>query len=65
MSMVVNTSNDTEVQVRKRYLIHQLKKLGLEKTADGRSLYDLTLYSLEWVHIEEKNKMARAMGERS
>lgn len=48
----------TEVQARKQYLIKKLNKLGIHQSRDGRRLTDLSLYSLEWVHIQELNKVA-------
>lgn len=54
---------ESEVMTRKRFLIDQLKIMGLDKAKDGRRLEDLSLYSLEWMHIEEKSKAANAYGE--
>ncbi|MEN2765813.1 Fur-regulated basic protein FbpA [Ornithinibacillus xuwenensis] len=54
---------DSEVKARKNYLIGQLRKMGIEKAKDGRSLGDLSLYSLEWMYVEEINKAAKAYGE--
>ncbi|WP_255247367.1 hypothetical protein [Paucisalibacillus globulus] len=53
----------TEITARKNYLIRQLRILGLELAPDGRMLEDLSLYTLEWMHVEEKNKAAKAYGE--
>jgi len=55
-------TSEAEVQKRKNYLVSEMNKLGVDRTRDGRKVNALSLYSLEWVHIEEKNKMARAMG---
>ncbi|WP_245604767.1 hypothetical protein [Paucisalibacillus globulus] len=54
---------ETEVEARKNYLIRQLRFLGLELSIDGRMLEDLSLYTLEWMHVEEKNKAAKAFGD--
>lgn len=54
---------ETEVKSRRKYLIQEIKKMGLEQARDGRRLEDLSLYSLEWMHIEEKSKAAKAFSE--
>jgi hypothetical protein len=54
---------DSEVKARKNYLICQLRKMGIEMAKDGRNLDDLSLYSLEWMYVEEINKAAKAYGE--
>ncbi|MFC2948556.1 hypothetical protein [Virgibacillus sediminis] len=56
---------DREINARKRLLIQQLGILGKSQSRDGRRLQDLSLYSLEWMHIEEKQKSANAFGEKS
>lgn len=45
----------TESEKRKQYLINELRKLGRFPNAERWNLSDL-----EWVHIKEKNKEARA-----
>jgi hypothetical protein len=54
---------ETEITARKNFLIRQLRILGLELSPDGRMLEDLSLYTLEWMHVEEQNKAARAYGD--
>lgn len=56
---------NTEVQQRKDYLTRQLNKLGIYRyPASDISLNDLSLSQLEWMHVEELNKAARAYQER-
>ncbi|MBD1223270.1 Fur-regulated basic protein FbpA [Virgibacillus halodenitrificans] len=50
----------TAVKERKEELIYELNNLGIYKTEDGRQLTEVSLYTLEWTHIDEKNKAARA-----
>lgn len=51
---------EERVTERKQDLINKLNRLGVSQTADGRNLVDVSLYTLEWTHIDEKNKAARA-----
>lgn len=51
----------TEVEARKNYLIRQLNKLGISHTSDGRSLNDVSLYTLEWSYISVKCEVARKL----
>lgn len=53
----------TEVERRKNYLIHELGKLGIYQTSDGRPLKMLGLADLEWIHIEKKCEFAKAYSE--
>lgn len=54
----------TETSQRKKFLISQLNKMGIYHLEDGRKIDDsLSLYTLEWSHIQEKNKAAKAYGE--
>ncbi|MGJ9460092.1 Fur-regulated basic protein FbpA [Oceanobacillus sp. CF4.6] len=55
----------TEVTQRKKYLIKQLHKMRIYKTSDGRRLDDVSLYTLEWTHIQCKINAAKAYGDRS
>ncbi len=48
---------------RKTFLINELYKLGLNKTRDGRSFEECTLFTLEHVHINEKCRKARELSE--
>lgn len=63
MESIDKRPKESEVRTRKKFLINELKKMDLEKSADGRRLEDLSLYSLEWMHVNEKNKAAKAYGE--
>ncbi|MEN2468111.1 Fur-regulated basic protein FbpA [Ornithinibacillus sp. JPR2-1] len=54
----------TEVSQRKKFLIKQLHNLDIYQTSDGRKLEDLSLYTLEWLHVEERNKAAKAYAEK-
>lgn len=47
------------VNDRKTYLINELYRLGLNKTRDGRSFEECTLFTLEHVHINERCRKAR------
>ncbi|WP_202395597.1 hypothetical protein [Virgibacillus halodenitrificans] len=51
---------EERVTERKQDLINKLNRLGVSQTTDGRNLVDVSLYTLEWTHIDEKNKAARA-----
>lgn len=44
---------------RKTFLINELYKLGLNKTRDGRSFEECTVFMLEHVYINEKCRVAR------
>lgn len=56
---VINAVEE-RVSERKQDLINKLNRLGVSQTTDGRNLVDVSLYTLEWTHIDEKNKAARA-----
>lgn len=47
------------VNDKRMFLINELYKLGLNKTRDGRSFEECTLFTLEHVHINEKCRKAR------
>lgn len=53
----------TAVEKRKNYLIHELNKLGIYQTRDGRQLKMLGLADLEWIHIEKRCEFAKAYSE--
>ncbi|WP_019377690.1 hypothetical protein [Virgibacillus halodenitrificans] len=53
---------EEQINERKQVLINKLNRLGVSQTADGRDLAHVSLYRLEWTHIDEKNKAARAYG---
>ena len=53
---------ESEIRVRKDYIIKYLNKMGITHHA-GRDLEDMALHELEPVYIKEKNKEARALSE--
>ncbi|MFA1820573.1 hypothetical protein ACDX78_10380 [Virgibacillus oceani] len=59
-----NKMKESETRARKGFLINQLNKMGIYQLEDGRKVDDgLSLYTLEWSHIQEKSKAAKAYGE--
>jgi len=46
---------------RRTVLINELYKLGVDKTRDGRSVEECTLFTLEHVHINEKCRVSRKL----
>lgn len=44
---------------KKLYLIAELQKLGITETADGRTLEECTLFTLEHTHINEMCRVGR------
>lgn len=54
---------DNGIEERKEFLTRELNKLGFYRTRDGRRLEKLSLYTLEWMYVDEKNKAARAYGD--
>ncbi|MCG5104430.1 hypothetical protein [Oceanobacillus alkalisoli] len=63
MQTLDKSLRDTEVSQRKKFLIMNLRKLGVFETTDGRSLDDVSLYTLEWNYVTAKNDAIRAYGE--
>lgn len=59
MSEIDKKLRETEVKQRRKALMYKLKRLGVYQSRDGRKLEDLSLYELEWLHIEEKNNELR------
>jgi len=49
------------VEDRRKYLIHQLWKMGYNKTSDGTDTENLTLTELEQIHINVKCKRAKEL----
>lgn len=45
------------VEQRKRYLISKLRRFGVYLSRDNRNLDYLSLYELEWLHIELLNEL--------
>ena len=59
MEEIDKSLRKTEVSQRKKFLILNLKRLGVYQSKDGRRLEDLSLYDLEWLYIEVKNDRLR------
>jgi hypothetical protein len=61
MTQIGEAIENEAVTARKGFLIKQLNKLGIYQLSDGRKVDEnLSLYTLEWSHVEEKNKVAKA-----
>jgi hypothetical protein len=54
---------ETEVSQRRKYLIQQLHNMEIYQTKDGRKLEEISLYTLEWTHIDAINESAKAYWE--
>lgn len=52
-----------EVTERKKELIGELKKMGVLYIGGREVNETLSLYTLEWANVVEKNKAAKAYGE--
>ncbi|WP_051681321.1 Fur-regulated basic protein FbpA [Virgibacillus alimentarius] len=63
MKILRENLRQTEITQRRNFLIRQLHNLEIYKTIDGRELEDCSLYTLEWVHITEKNKFAEGFND--
>ncbi|MTW85605.1 hypothetical protein F3157_08005 [Virgibacillus dakarensis] len=51
------------VNDHKTFLINELYKMGVDRTPDGRKIKDVRLFTLEQVHINEKCRMGKALGD--
>lgn len=52
-----------DVQSRKLFLIDQLGRMGVTENKAGVKLDKVRLAELEWLHVEEQNKVAELMRE--
>lgn len=48
---------------RKRHLISKLRRFGVYLSKDNRNLEYLSLYELEWLHIELLNELKPELAE--
>ena len=59
MQAIDEALRNTEVRQRKRYLISNIKRHGVNQSRDGRQLDILRLNELEWLNIEVINDAER------
>lgn len=64
MQQIDKSLKQTKVRARKKFLIRQLERMGIYQTSDGRNLKDVSLYTLEWTSITEKNKASKAYADK-
>ncbi|MUK89130.1 Fur-regulated basic protein FbpA [Ornithinibacillus sp. L9] len=66
MNDIVEKQRQRYIQDRRTDLINSLYRMGVYETPDGRNLEDVSLFTLEHVHVNEKCRMAnikQAQGE--
>ncbi|WP_164219349.1 hypothetical protein [Virgibacillus sp. YIM 98842] len=60
---IAEKQRQRRINDRKVELINELYRLGVYETRDGRKVEDLSLFTLEHVHITEECRAAKAYGE--